>query len=383
MSGAGQHVCVHYIRLFIINEHDIIVNMPRLAHPELDLYRGALETWIPKAQIRLPAVPLGRFDGTLAWRAAGKTIRYLVEVKRHFRHQDAAVIAEQLNRRRAELTDDHRGDRLLLLAPYVRAQQAAVLEQAGIEYLDLAGNVHLTGPAHFVHIEGKRPPKDDITAPARPQKGWIKTVMALLIRPELVNAPFRDVADAADVALGTVAKCVRDLTVRGLLRERKGERTLVDRPALVALWVQTYVDVLRPRLKEARFQVRVDDKAQLWARLQAVLTERGHPWGLTGADAAARRNAFFRGEDTEIYAAVAIFDNRDIQKALVAQPAVREGNLLVIEPPGPLALPNVVGHTMPVAPDLLTYAELRYRGTGQAAEAAELLLPTVLRDATD
>ena len=31
---------------------------------------------------------------------------------------------------------------------------------------------------------------------------------------------------------------------------------------------------------------------------------------------------------------------------------------------------------MPTAPDLLVYAELRYRGTGQALEAADLLLPT-------
>ncbi len=29
-------------------------------------------------------------------------------------------------------------------------------------------------------------------------------------------------------------------------------------------------------------------------------------------------------------------------------------------------------------PNLLAYAELRYRGTGQALEAAELLLPAVL-----
>ena len=35
----------------------------------------------------------------------------------------------------------------------------------------------------------------------------------------------------------------------------------------------------------------------------------------------------------------------------------------------------------PVAPDLLAYAELRYRGTGQALEAAELFLPRVLDDA--
>jgi hypothetical protein len=33
-----------------------------------------------------------------------------------------------------------------------------------------------------------------------------------------------------------------------------------------------------------------------------------------------------------------------------------------------------------VTPPLLAYAELRYRGTGQALEAAEMLLPKVLDD---
>src|SRR3989337_940221 len=43
---------------------------------------------------------------------------------------------------------------------------------------------------------------------------------------------------------------------------------------------------------------------------------------------------------------------------------------------------TAIGEAFPVAPDLLAYAELRYRGTEQALEAAELLLPKVLGDAT-
>ncbi len=207
--------------------------------------------------------------------------------------------------------------------------------------------------------------------------------MALLIRPELVNAPYRLVAEKADVALGTVAKCMHDLTVRGLLRDRPDGRTIADRPTLVALWVQAYIEALRPALKERRFQVRVDDKPQLWARLHAVLATRGQRWALTGADAAARRNGFFRAEETEIYAPVGMFDDREVQRALVAQPAVRGGNLLVIEPPGPLAIPDTVDETIRAAPDPLAYAELRYRRTEQAAEAADLLVPLVLGNAAD
>jgi hypothetical protein len=206
--------------------------------------------------------------------------------------------------------------------------------------------------------------------------------MALLVQPALVNAPFRLLADEADVALGTAAKCMHDLMLRGLLLGAAGARTLPDRPGLTALWVQAYVEALRPKLVERRFQVRVDDKLQMWERLHTVLTQRGQPWAVTGADAAGRRDHYLRTEDTEIYAPIRLLDDRDIQKALMAQPALRGGNLLVIEPPGPLAIPKVTAGGVPTAPDLLAYAELRYRGTGQALEAAELLLPKVLSDAT-
>ena len=233
----------------------------------------------------------------------------------------------------------------------------------------------------FVHVEGRKPQKDLPTAPGRPQKGWIKTVMAVLIRPGLANAPYRALADQADVALGTVAGCMNDLAARGLLLKGKGGRRVEDRQALVALWVHAYIEGLRPKLKERRFQVRVKEKQEIWLRLQRVLAEREQPWALTGADAAERRTPFFRAEETEIYAPVRVLEDREAQKALVAQPAARGGNLRVIEPPGPVAIAGEIDDKLPVAPGLLAYAELRYRGTGQALEAAELLLPKVLDDA--
>ena len=342
-------------------------------------YRPAVEKWMPHAEIRPGTGPFARFDALLTVRVAGKTVRYLIEEKRHFRHQDAAVIAEQLNRRRAAMPATHAADRILLLAPYIRDRQAELLERAGIEYIDLVGNGHLNPPGLFVHVEGRRPPKEPVTGYARPQKGWVKAVMALLVKPDLANAPYRDLADEADVALGTVAKCMNDLALRGLLLDRDGKRNLTDRPALVALWVPAYIEALRPKLAERRFQVRAgdNDKKQIWAQLRLVLGERGQPWALTGADAAGQRDHYFRAAETEIYAPVRLLEDREVQKALVAQPAAREGNLIVIEPPGPLAIPETATDAVPIAPDLLAYAELRYRGTEQALEAADLLLPRV------
>jgi hypothetical protein len=257
------------------------------------------------------------------------------------------------------------------------------LERADIDYLDLAGNAHLQAPGLLVHVEGRQPPKEPAPAPGRPQKGWIKAVMAILIRPELTNMPYRVLADQADVALGTVAGCMNDLAARGLLLDGKDGRRVGDRPALVALWVQAYVEGLRPKLRERQLQVRADGKQDIWQRLKTVMAAHAQPWALTGADAAGRRTHFFRTEETEIYAPLRALEDRDTQKALVAQPAARGGNLLVIEPPGPLAMPGERDHDFPVAPDLLAYAELRYRGTEQAREAAELLLPSVLHCAAN
>ena len=45
-------------------------------------------------------------------------------------------------------------------------------------------------------------------------------------------------------------------------------------------------------------------------------------------------------------------------------------------------MPEGTENGLPMAPDLLAYAELRYRGTGQALEAAEMLLPKVLDNGT-
>lgn len=360
--------------------------MARTALPALETYLQVLRTWMPKATIRAEVhahkVPPTRLDGVLTWKANGQTIRYLIETKRNFRFQDVAVVVEQINRVRAALPDMYAGDKFLLLAPHVRTQQAAVLERAGIDYLDLAGNAHLTAPGLFVHVEGRRPAAEPVPAIRRPHKAWIRTVMALLIRPELVQTPYRTIAEGADVALGTIPQCMNDLAARGLLLDGREGRKLVDRPALVALWVQAYVEALRPKLKERRFHVRATGKQEIWNRLQTILAGRHQPWALTGADAANRRAKYFRTEETEIYAPLPVFEDRGMQKALGAQPAAHTGNLLAIEPPGPLALPalNVTG--VPVAPDLLAYAELRYRGTQQALEAAELLLPTVLGNAT-
>ena len=350
--------------------------------PNLDAYLTAVQRWMPGAALCLREKPPEGFEAIMTWKTHQQFIRYLVEEKTHLRHLDVRVVVEQLLRRRKEAGPEYQRDKVLLFAPHIRAEQAAVLEPTQIDYVDLAGNAHLQLPGLLVHVEGRRPPREAVRAPRRPNKGWIKTVMAILVRPDLVAVPYRILAEQAEVALGTVAGCMNDLVARGLMHEVKGIRQITDRAALVALWVQAYVEALRPKLKECRFQIRAETKQEIHKQLDAVLKKQGVKWALTGADAAEQRKRFFRAEETEIYVAPHVVENRDTQKALLAQPAVRHGNLLVIEPPGPVATLARAAEGPPLAPELLIYAELRYRGTEQAMEAATMILPQVLNDGT-
>ena len=77
-------------------------------------------------------------------------------------------------------------------------------------------------PACWCTSRGDSSPKEPLARRGRPNKGWVKTVLTLLVHPELVNRPYRDTAEQADVALGTVAACIKDLIARGLLVEAKG-----------------------------------------------------------------------------------------------------------------------------------------------------------------
>jgi hypothetical protein len=338
-------------------------------------YRKLLENWMPGVRL-MAAANRAPFDAIVKWQGPAGLVVYALEEKPHFATQDARVLVKRFGDLARHLPAELKDARILLVAPYVRPQQAAILKDADIDFVDQAGNAHIETPGLHVHVEGRKPPHEWRDVRIGPTRGWAKTVLALLLRPELACEPLRALATEADVALGTAAECLRDLQARGFIQGQGRKRQLVDREQLIATWVTAYGNRLRPGLKQRWLQLRAPDKLEIWRRLANTLGEHGLPWALTGADAAERATHYFRTEYTEIYAAVDLVDNRDLLHHLGAQPGAKHGNIVVIEPPAPLAIKAAVEENgVPVAPLVLVYAELRYRGDAQALEAAEILLP--------
>ena len=173
--------------------------------------------------------------------------------------------------------------------------------------------------------------------------------------------------------------CLRDLQRRGLLDARgRHRRTLIGRRDLLPLWTHAYVNTLRPRLDERRFRLQKAVPEELLHRVQDVLKTHRIAWCTTGATAALALTHYYQTDVTEIYAAPGAITDA-VARELKGQPTPGDASLIVIQPP----IPNLVRHatqdeaTVPTAPALLAYAELRYHGTGQASEAAELLLRSI------
>jgi hypothetical protein len=153
---------------------------------------------------------------------------------------------------------DQRGDR----APHVIIGQRHVPDglgrryrAGGVNYIDSGGNAWISAPGYLVNVEGRKPAIARSPGRERPSRALsptgLQVVFALLVRPDLVASPLRQIAAAADVSLGATQGAVEDLKGEGFVFSTGGKRALADVPKLADQWVTRFETDLRPRLDEA------------------------------------------------------------------------------------------------------------------------------------
>lgn len=172
-----------------------------------------------------------------------------VEWRRHLRPANLGMLVAQLRQM----------DRpVLLVAEYVNPAMAERLKEMGVQFLDTVGNAYLQAPEHLIFVVGRKPKrKPPAQQPVRAfRPAGLKAIFALLCLPELVNQPYRTIAERAGVALGTVNAVMKDLERLGHLRETKalGRRVEKERELQTA-WVEGYLRNLRPNLNPRHYRV--------------------------------------------------------------------------------------------------------------------------------
>lgn len=189
--------------------------------------------------------------------------RYHVDVKKWVQQTNFGVLVYQVRK----LPDNQ-----LLVADYVNRKLAARLKEAGVQFIDTAGNAYIDQENIYLNIRGNDPVvtvmvkekrKPTVTVQIRKNQNirpeqhratgraftptGLKVVYELILEPELVRRPYRDIAERADVALGTIGWVLNDLKAQGVVVGRGGEQRIDEIGALVEAWAGVYPQKLREK----------------------------------------------------------------------------------------------------------------------------------------
>jgi hypothetical protein len=145
----------------------------------------------------------------------------------------------------------------LLIADYINPRMAERLKTMNIWFLDAVGNTYINAKPVFIYIKGNKAPEKPTakTLQRAFRPSGLKLTYALLCNPELVNQPYRNIAQAAEVALGTVGWVIKDLIeIDHIVDMGERGRRLKNRKKLLERWLIAYPEQLRPKLETGRYR---------------------------------------------------------------------------------------------------------------------------------
>jgi len=188
----------------------------------------------------------------------------------------------------------------ILIADYVNPKMATALREQQVQFIDREGNAFINMPPVYVLVTGQRKHKPGLlqtkgeTNRAFEPTG-LKIIFALLCNPQLANAPYREIAEIAHVALGTVTWVMKGLKAAEFIREAgEKQRKLINRHKLLDRWVETYPEKLKPKQLIGKF---VATDANWWKNIE-IEKYNGY-WG--GEIAAAKYTNYLKPQVVTVY----------------------------------------------------------------------------------
>lgn len=216
----------------------------------------------------------------------------MVEIKKWAQHANFGAVINQVKRLPGEG---------LLVAAYINPRMADKLRQEGVQFIDAVGNAFINQQPIYVYVTGNRqekrgfmPTKDGAKRAFEP-KG-LAVVYAFLCYPQLVNAPYREIAERTGVAIGTVGWVLNGLKAAEFILDTgdKKERRLVRYRKLLERWVEAWPEKLKPKQLVGEF---IADDPYWWKDVD--IQEYEGYWG--GEIAAAKYTDYLKPATATVY----------------------------------------------------------------------------------
>lgn len=239
-----------------------------------------------------------------------------------------------------------------------------------VNILDCAGNFNIqyqlkNGNIVLMLANKGEKPVGDTTAKAYPiflEKG-LKVIFYLLMDKQNVGRPYREIMDATGVAIGTVKNIIDGMIYQQFVRVEKNKRFLTNTDRLLMIWATNYGLNLKPRLFQARFAFRDEEKRRNWKHLKLP---SGMLWG--GETAGALKDGFITPGEFTIYA--------DVPAATLMKTGA-----VVPNADGEIAVYRKfwTGEDTNTVPAILIYADLMDTANGRCIEAAQKIKKNELK----
>ncbi|MEX2564450.1 MAG: type IV toxin-antitoxin system AbiEi family antitoxin [Cyclobacteriaceae bacterium] len=143
---------------------------------------------------------------------------------------------------------------VMLVAERLYPNIKKMLNETGIDWMDVAGNIHLKEDETLIWIDRHT------TTPVGEKKNraftktGLKVVFLFLHDEAWLNRTYRDIAEAADVALGNIKYVLDGLKEHGFIYAiNKNVNKLRNREKLLDHWITTFTDELKPRIQKGRY----------------------------------------------------------------------------------------------------------------------------------
>ncbi len=302
-------------------------------------------------------------DGELTLELPDKTAHFFIEVKRELRTQHLPQI----------LVLAKRYGPLVVIAERIFPNLKQTLREEKIGYIDAAGNIFAHTPDIYIWIDGHKPFLADKPGPTRAfTKTGLKMVFHLLQNAYAVNAPYRQLAADAGIALGAVKNVMDGLRQNGFLLDiDRNTVKLQNKPVLLERWITGYRETLKPALNLGTYRFTDPERAGDWQKLP--LDPAQDAWG--GEPAADYYTNYLKPGVLTLYTKQPKIDLM-IKWRLIPDP---QGNLLLFEKfwkDEPIHAPN----NSIVAPPLLVYTDLLLTEDPRCNETAQRIYNELLRN---
>lgn len=292
--------------------------------------------------------PGNGIDGIMMLSRAEIQHRFPVEAKKEFRNHHLAALIEKKKQY----------GKLMVIADTIYGNLKQALQENGIAYVDGTGNTFIQDGALYVLIEGKKPQRSQKKVRHKAfTKTGLKIVFHFLLREELINQPYRQIAEYTGTSLDAISKTLASLKALGfIIQVDKGRIKLVRKKELLERWIYNYGDKLKPSLSLGRF--RFLDKETNWKGLQ--LDFENTQWG--GEPGGDLLTGYLRPEILTMYTRLS---KAEMMKKNHLVPE-KEGNIQVYK----RFWGEMDKGSEKVVPTILIYADLIYSGNPRNLETA-------------